>query len=274
MSLFQSKTASQEAPPLPDELQLQLLPGESRHFTVQVDEECEVLWEISQLNAGPQRVPAGVTRTLTFALPATAPTHAMIRGRLRMVRVGDGAPVRTITVAGWVRKSPAARAPNLGSPVPSPRWWKWALALLVAGLGVGGVFLFPRPPVLEVKPTNINLGTLWYSPPMNGLIDTSIVFTVQWRVAPRAAGTMWLIARQQVHFASDSGSEYLIGQTNEFPLNQDVTEASVPLQCYDLTNEIVKVNGTIELTVSNAPVPVPPAQIQFEAQLKPHPLEP
>lgn len=272
MNFSKSSEQSNDAPQiLPDELQLQLVPGEARQFAVRAEEDCEVQWEISQIASGTQRLPAGQTQTIRFALPPAAEPRSLIRGRVLMVRLADGALVRSIPVAGWVRKA-QVKAKPAAEPMPRPpNWLKWLLsALLALGAAAIGVSHFFQAPALIVKPARMDLGTLWYSPPVGGKIETSLVFTVQWRSLPRNAENLWLVARKNVHYISDTGQEeHFLDETTNFPLNREISEVRIPLQCYNLTNENVRVSGTVSLTVSNAQFRVLPDQIRFEAELKP-----
>jgi hypothetical protein len=255
---------------LPDELQLQLAPGEARQFTVQAGEDCEVQWEINQLASGTRQLPAGQTLTITFALPAAAGPRSLIRGRVLIIRLADKALVRSIPVAGWVRKAQAAEKP---ATEPTPRPPNWLKGLLLSLLAVGaaaiGVSHFFRPPALIVKPARMDLGTIWYSPPVGGFVETSLVFTVQWRALPRNAENLSLVARKNVHCISDTGQEIFQDELTNFPLTREISEVSIPLTFYNLTNDNARVSGTISLTVSNAQLRVLPDQIRFEAELKP-----
>ena len=88
------------------------------------------------------------------------------------------------------------------------------------------------------------------------------------------AASIWIWnTRTDFHYASDSGEEQNFPATNNFALASQTTDVSIPLECYNLTNKTVRINGTIRWTVStpvsNATVSVSLAQIQFQAQLKP-----
>jgi hypothetical protein len=254
---------------LPDELQLQLAPGQAGQFAVRVTVDGDIRWNITQVGSGAQLLTAGETQTLTLSLPPTSQPHALIRGRVEIVRRADGALLRSIPVAGWVRKPCAAKSVAEQSPQIPRHWLKWLVVVLVLGTVVIGVLHFSRCPTLVIKPARLDLGTLWYSPPVGGNIQTVLVFSVQWQVPPRNAVNPVLIAHKQLHYAGETGQGTTPEETFVFPLNYEITEARIPLECYGLSNEIVRVGGTISLTLSNAEARVMPDQIRFDAQFKP-----
>ena len=252
----------------PRELQLQLFPGQSYQLPVPEVEACEVQWEISQIGVGSERLAAGGMRTITWTLPVTAQPHSLIRGRV-LIHNADAEPLRLIEVAGWVRKPRAEKVINGGNP-PFP--WAWVIFLLaLLAFGVIAVELWHRfqHPTLVVRPARIDLGTLYYAP--GASIETALVFTNQWRVLPRNLENPVLVARRNFDFIGDTGRGKAREATYAFPLSNEINEASIPLTCYRLTNETVRVDGTISLSVSNAPARVVPDQIQFEAEFKPAP---
>ena len=254
---------------LPDELQLQLAPGQVGQFTVRAVEDGDIRWNITQVGSGAQLLTAGETQTLTLALPPTAMPHSLIRGCVEIVRRADGALLRSVPVAGWVRKPRAEKITADQSPQIPLHRLKWLVAALVLGTVVIGVLHFSRRPTLVIKPARLDLGTLWYSPPVGGNIQTALVFSVQWQVPLRNAANPILIARKQLHYAGETGQGTTPEETFVFPLNNEITEARIPLECYGLSNEIVQVSGTISLTLSNTEARVQPNQIRFDAQFKP-----
>ena len=65
---------------LPDELQLQLAPGQPVQFAVPPMAGCEIQWEIAQLGKFSQSLADGTAQIITLAVPPTARPDALIRG--------------------------------------------------------------------------------------------------------------------------------------------------------------------------------------------------
>jgi len=248
----------------PHEMQLQLEPGQSYQFILRAAEACDVQWEISQVGSGSRRLAAGETQTVTLALPPVSQPRSLIRGQVA-IRRADGALLRSIPVSGWVRKP---RSTSGKGVVRKPLWLKLVLLLLSVCAVAAIAWHYVQIPALVVEPARIDFGTLWYSPPVGGHIQTAIVFTARWRVPPRSSENPVLVAREECHGISDTGQDHLLEETFTFPLSNGVNEARIPLGC-DLTNETVQVSGTVSLTVSNARVRLLPSEIRFEATFKP-----
>ena len=124
-------------------------------------------------------------------------------------------------------------------------------------------------PTLVVEPVRMDFGTLSYSPPVGGRIQTAIVFTVRWLVPWRGSKNPVLVARKDLHFIGETGQGNAPEETFIFPLNNEVNEMRIPLECYNLSNETVKVSGAVNLTVSNSLVRVFPSRTHYKAEFKP-----
>jgi hypothetical protein len=251
---------------IPSELQLQLVPGQSAPFTVQSAEACEVQWDISQVGSGSRRLAAGEAHTIPLAVPLTAQPRSLIRGQV-VIRRADGTRLRLIPVTGWVRKPQTPKRPNDKN---WPFGVKFLLVLLAVGAIVAAAWYHSQPPTLVVEPARIDFGTLWYSPPLGGHIQTALVFTAQWRAPWRGSENPVLVARKDFYFHGET-QNWVHGNpiAFTFPLNNEVSEARIPLECYNLSNETVWVSGTVSLTVSNARARAFPSKIHFEAKFKP-----
>jgi hypothetical protein len=249
----------------PGELQLQLEPGQSHQITLRGGEGYDIQWDIAQVGGGSRRIAAGETQTIALTVPPTAQPHSLIRGQV-VIRRADGTVLSAIAVAGWIRKPQRAKKTNSGK-------WPFRVKLLLALLAVCAVtavvWHYIQPPTLVVRPTRTDLGALWYSPPVGGNIETALVFTAEWRVPLRGGGNPVLVARKNLHFIGETGQGNAPEETFIFPLNSEVNEVRIPLECYNLSNETVQVSGTVGLTVSNAPARVLPSRVQFKAEFKP-----
>ena len=115
MNSARSSGAGLDAPSnLPDELQLQLAPGQAVQFAVPPMTGCEIQWEIAQLGKFSQSLADGTAQIITLAVPPTARPHALIRGQILIVRSADGALVRSVPVAGWFETRDSIRSRNAG----------------------------------------------------------------------------------------------------------------------------------------------------------------
>jgi hypothetical protein len=248
----------------PGELQLQLEPGQFHQITLRGGEGCDIQWDITQLGSGSRRLAAGETQTIVLTVPPTAQPRSLIRGQV-VLRRADGTVVRSIPVAGWVRRPQPAEKTNSG------KWPVWVklLALLAVCAVTAVVWHYIQPPTLVVKPARMDLGALLYSPPVGGNVVTALVFTAEWRVPLRGGENPVLVARKNLHFIGETGQGNAPEETFIFPLNSEVNEVRIPLECYNLSNETVQINGTVSLTVSNAHARVFPGHIHFGAEFKP-----
>jgi len=276
MNSAKSSGAGLDAPSnLPDELQLQLAPGQAIQFAVPPMAGCEIQWEIAQLGKFSQSLADGTAQIITLAVPPTARPHSLIRGQILIVRSADGALVRSVPVAGWVRN---ARL----DPEPQRRDWRfpwawlgWLLAtFVVIAVAVGAVRLTFRP-ALVVQPASIDFGTLWYSPPIGGRVETSLVFTARWRAVPQHAEDLVLVAHTEYQFSGEKTGQGSTEETMSFPLSKEINESVIPLGSGKRNEDTVRISGTISLTVSNAvtltnlPLRVFPDHIPFSVQFKP-----
>jgi hypothetical protein len=248
------------------ELQLQLYPGESCSFTIRAAKACEVRWAISQIGEGSQKLAGGETRTIPLTIPPDAPPHALIRGEISILR-GNEIVAGLIPVCGWVRK-PQPGIPPVKPPGPV---LPWIVGISLTLLGVAAVLYWiyvSRPPTLIISPAQLDLGTLYYSPPVGGSIDTSGVFTAKWQGTPTA--NLVLVAQESVHYTDQTGhEESVLPIVLTFPIGMDGGAVRIPLQCHDLTNEVLQVGATITLSASNSPIGVTPSQVNLAAVFKP-----
>jgi hypothetical protein len=258
---------------LPDELQLQLAPGESVQFAVPAAENFEIQWNLTVVGSGSRSLAGGSAEVITFAVPPTAGPHTLIRGQILIVRSEDGARVRSVPVAGWVRKPPAqVETPAQHWRLP-PSWWKWAAGVLGVIAAMAGLSLLSPRQQLIVKPARVNFGTLWYSPPSGGSVETSLVFTVQWRGRPREAADLQLFAHAQYQCSGDKIAQCTLEETTNFPVAAGSSEAAIPLGSGVRSGDNVHISGIISLSVSNSstPIPVSPDHIEFNADFRPAP---
>jgi hypothetical protein len=150
-----------------------------------------------------------------------------------------------------------------------PHWLKLALVAFPLCLLIALIWHHVQPPTLIVEPGQMSLGTLWYSPPVGGHIETAIVFTTRWQAPPRNLDNPVLIAREALRYVSETGQIKESENTIAFPLTSQASEARIPLGCYNLSNEIVRVSSTISLTLSNTSARVRPGILRFKAEFKP-----
>jgi hypothetical protein len=249
----------------PGELQLQLEPGQSYQFVLRGGEGCDIQWDITQVGSGSRRLAAGETQTIALTVPPTAQPRSLIRGQV-VIRRADGTVLSSIPVAGWVRRPQTAKKLN-GEKWPFQA--KLLLALIAVCAVTAVVWHCFQHPTLVVKPARMDLGTLWYSPPVGGSIETALVFTAEWRMPLRSGENPVLVAHKNLHFIGETGQGNAPEETFIFPLNNEVNEVRIPLECYNLSNETVQVSGTVSLTVSNARARVFPSNIHFGAEFKP-----
>jgi hypothetical protein len=250
---------------VPREVQLRLEPGQSYELCLRVGEACEIQWDISLIGSGSCRVAAGEAQPIRLVLPSGSQPRSLLRGQI-IVRRANGALWQSIPVCGWVR------IPSQTSGKPEAKrltWWKLAWLALPVCIVIALVWHYIQPPTLIVEPGQTNLGTLWYSPPVGGRVETSIVFTARWRVPPRDLDNPVLIARKALHYVGAGGAGDAPEETFAISLSSQTNEARIALGCYNLTNETVRVNGTISLTLSNSSARILPAEFRFKAEFKP-----
>jgi hypothetical protein len=276
MKIFQPAEPRREIPPLPDELQLQLAPGQAVQFTIPTAENYAAQWNITQLGNGSQILVGGTAEIITLALPPEAEPRSLIRGHIAIIRSADGAVIRSIPVAGWVRKSKIQTEParqNWQFPRSGLKLkWLAPVILLIVALVAAAHFLFR--PALVVTPARMDFGTLRYFPPVGGSVETSVIVTAEWRMVPHNAGNLFLVARTEYQYSGEKIGHGTEEETDTFPLAEKTTQAAIPLKSGKRNEDAIRISGTISLTVSNAlasntPVRLSLDHIPFSVEFRP-----
>jgi hypothetical protein len=220
------------------------------------------------VGTGSEKFASGETKIIRLSVPQWAQPHALIRGEI-LILDENATVLRCIPVGGWVRM-PQTETP----PIAEPKVGLRSVAILVSVLGVAAILFYwlyaLRPPTLIISPAQLDLGTLYYSPPVGGSINTNGVFTVKWRGT--SPGNVGLNAQEIIHCTDQTGHEVPVFATNiTFQIGNDGGEVLIPLQCQDLSNEIDRVSITVTLSTSNSPIRVTPSQLSVAAVIKPAP---